>query len=138
MTKSAVDDSLIYSSSLDGIRVWKVPDFDSIDWAGQHLDEHVQQLSVWDEHNGQPVWKVRHHPHLPLLVSAGADDCVCLWACPTEEEMENDEESTILQRLDFEEVPTSLDWMNTNVNLIAISYARAMVGLVDQKTGNLV
>ena len=83
-TKSPANDRVVYSSSLDGIRVWHVPDVEEV-----KMDDHFNRLPVWDEHNGEPIWAIKHHPQLPVLISAAADDSIGVWQCPRLEEMES-------------------------------------------------
>ena len=80
---SSQNDKLVYSSSLDGIRLWAIPDVDDV------KEEHYfNKYQAWDEHNGEPVWEIKHHPQLPILISAGADDSVGIWQCPSLDELE--------------------------------------------------
>jgi hypothetical protein len=80
---------MIYTGSSDGIWIWKIVDPDEVDIYGQKLDEIETCMGVIDEHNQEPIWSIKHHPYgtqMPLIISAGADDSVCLVKAYSEEE----------------------------------------------------
>lgn len=80
------DPSLIYTAGMEGIiKIWKVPDPDTETFSrGQ--DAHNYGIGMWNGHNSEPIWDLKHHSMTPHLLSLGADDSICLWKVLTEDE----------------------------------------------------
>jgi WD40 repeat protein len=75
ITGSCIDDRIIYTAGIEGtVKIWKVPDVDDVDIFGQEQDKYNFCLGTLNGHNNEPIWDLRHHPSLPMLLSMGADD----------------------------------------------------------------
>jgi len=104
---------------------------EQVDIFGKNQDEVITMLCKIDEHRGQPIWSVKHHPSSNLLLSAGADDSVCLLKVFSEDILlDKSKELQFLQHRftyrdqeNIDETPTSIDWLASSVNMFATSYA---------------
>lgn len=74
----------------------------------------------------------------PLLISAGADDSICL--CNTSDEKSKDNLLFRYIKIDdgVKETPTSIDWLPSSVQHFAASYARNLLTLNDSQSGKIV
>ena len=118
ITGSSINDRIIYTAGNEGIvRIWKVPDLDDVDIFGPEQDKYQFCLGSLNGHNNEPIWDLKHHPSLPLLLSMGADDTIWLWRAYSEEDESSNTKhgelkihENLLQRFHYE-TPTWCDWL---------------------------
>lgn len=91
ITGSSINDRIVYTAGNEGIvMIWKIPDLEDVDIFGPEQDQYQFCLGSLNGHNNEPIWDLKHHPSLPLLLSMGADDTLCLWRAYSEEDESKD------------------------------------------------
>ena len=86
ITGSSINDRIIYTAGTEGIvKIWKVPDLDDVELFGFEQEKYQFCLGSLNGHYNQPIWDLKHHPSLPMLLSMGADSSLCLWRAYSEE-----------------------------------------------------
>lgn len=107
--------SKFYTGSADGIYVWNTLDVEKVDIFSSNQDELPIIVNHFSHHNNEPIWDLKLHPMSPLLISAGADDSICL--CNTSDEKSKDNLLFWYIKIDdgVKETPTSIDWLPSSV-----------------------
>lgn len=144
ITGSSINDTIIYTAGNEGIvKIWKVPEREDVDIFGPDQDKYEFCLGMLNGHNHEPIWDLRHHPSLPLLLSMGADDSLCLWRAYSEEEHlssttgELKVHENLLQRFHYA-TPTCCDWLYSNLSFFMVSFKKGNMAIFDHNSGQMV
>lgn len=122
-----------YTGSSDGIYVWHAFDVEKVDIFTQNQDEIPILVNKYDLHHHEPIWDLKIHPQSNLLISAGADDSVCLIniSDPTLKDVLLYWFELNLDHDVPKETPTGIEWLPGSVQHFVTSYAWNVVTLND-------
>jgi len=133
-------DEILFTGAEDGILVWRVLDPEAADQFGDNLDKIHSPIGVIDEHGDEPVWSLDFHKQSPLLLSASSDETIKLHQVHLDESGAFSSEVVkefVHRTQDGIEMPTSLTWVNSQINTFLATYSRALLCSFDYMTGKI-
>lgn len=134
-----ISDNICYTGSTDStIRSWKIPPKNMEPYS--KYDPTIQQHQFVGHTDA--VWCVKTHPikdQYQILASAAADGTVKLWNTDGNYELKSTIDYNGLSNGDKPLSlinPTSLNWLNTDLGKLIVSYQNSIVKLFDTETGS--